>query len=168
MTPDQAHGRRSPMTRLRGWLLGSLTVGVLDLLDAFVFFGLRGVAPVRILHSIASGLLGKEAREGGAATAALGVVLHFTIAAGIVGVYFLAARRLPLLARRPWTCGPLYGVAAYFVMQLVVLPLSAAAVGGIPRAWPVLVNGLLIHALGVGLPSALWARAALRPPARRS
>jgi hypothetical protein len=165
MTVDRVGDARRPPTPLRGFLLGALTVGVLDLLDAFVFFGLRGVAPVRILHSIASGLLGQQARQGGAATAALGVVLHFTIAAGIVGVYFLAARRLPLLVRRPWICGPLYGVAAYFVMQLVVLPLSAAAVGGIPRAWPVLVNGLLIHLLGVGLPSALWARAALPPSA---
>ena len=156
------HPRRS-LAPLRGWVLGTLTVGVLDLLDAFVFFGLRGVAPIWILHAIASGLLGPQAREGGAATAGLGVLLHFTIAAGVVGVYFLAGRRLPVLVRRPWICGPLYGLGVYLVMQLVVLPLSAAAVGGIPRAWPVLLNGLLIHALGVGLPSALWARAALRP-----
>ena len=42
----------------RALLYGTLAVGVLDLLDAFVFFGLRsGVRPIRILHSIASGLL---------------------------------------------------------------------------------------------------------------
>ena len=54
--------------------------------------------------------------------------------------------------------GLLYGVVAYAVMNLVVVPLSAA--GRSTFSLPVLVNGLLIHAFGVGLPSALFARAA--------
>jgi hypothetical protein len=37
--------------------------------------------------------------------------------------------------------------------------MSAAVTGGTP-AGPVLMNGLLIHAFGVGLPAALAARAA--------
>ena len=49
--------------------LGTLTVGVLDLLDAVIFFGLRGVPATAILQSIASGLLGPAAFDGGAATA---------------------------------------------------------------------------------------------------
>jgi hypothetical protein len=49
---------------------GALAVGVLDILDALVFFGLRGVAPIVILQSIASGVLGRTAYEGGLATAA--------------------------------------------------------------------------------------------------
>ena len=46
---------------LRGILVGGLIAGVLDITDAFVFHGLRGVAPVRILQAIASGLLGRDA-----------------------------------------------------------------------------------------------------------
>ncbi len=42
----------------------------------------------------------------------------------------------------------------------VVVPLSAAGGRGGSPPLPVLVNGLLIHAFGVGLPSALFARAA--------
>jgi hypothetical protein len=43
-----------------------LTVGTLDLLDAFLFFGvIWGLSPLRILHSIASGLLGRAASEDG-------------------------------------------------------------------------------------------------------
>jgi hypothetical protein len=52
-----------------------LVVGALDAIDAVVFFGLRGVTPIRIAHSIAAGLLGRAAFQGGLATAALGVGL---------------------------------------------------------------------------------------------
>ena len=69
------------MSPRRALLLGALTVGVLDILDAFVFFGFRGVPPLRILQAIASGVVGREAAvTGGLATAALGLVLHFFIA----------------------------------------------------------------------------------------
>jgi hypothetical protein len=144
---------------MRSFVYGGLTVGVLDILDAFIFFGYRGATPIRILQSIAAGLLGRASFQGGMATAALGLVLHFVIAFGIVATYFAVARAVPLLTRRPFLFGPLYGLVAYAVMNFVVIPLSAAASGGQPpRA--VLVNGLLIHAFGVGLPAALSARAA--------
>jgi hypothetical protein len=144
-------------------VLGGLTVGVLDGLDAIVFFGLRsGVSPGRIFRGIAGGVLGPQtAGQGGLATAALGVLLHFTIATTIVAVYYLASRRVAFLNQRPWVWGPVYGVAAYLVMNLVVVPLSAIHGTGLPSALPVLVNGLLIHMVGVGLPSALFAREAL-------
>ncbi len=148
---------------------GAVVAGVLDLLDAFLFFGRYGVSRVRILQSIAAGLLGRSAYDGGSAMAALGLLLHFFIAFCIVGVFFLLARAVPALLRRPYLAGPLYGLAAYFVMNGVVLPLSAAPPGSFPDG-PVLVNGLLIHAFGVGLPAALFARAAFArtlEPARR-
>jgi hypothetical protein len=144
----------------RAIVFGTLTVGVLDILDAFVFFGARGVAPGRILQSIASGVLGRAAYQGGTQAAALGVLLHFVIAFGIVVVYFAATRVLPALHRRPWIFGAAYGVAVYLVMNLIVVPLSAAVVGSWPPPPVVLANGLLIHVLGVGIPSALFARAA--------
>jgi hypothetical protein len=139
-------------------LLGTLTVGILDGLDAVVFFGLRGVSPIRIFQAIARGLLGREAFAGGAATALLGVGLHFVVACGIVTTYVAASRYLTVLARRPFMFGPLFGIAAYLVMTFVVVPLSAVTRG--PLIWPVVTNGLLIHILGVGVPSALFARAA--------
>ncbi len=145
---------------LRPLLLGGLSVGVLDGLDAILFFGARGVPPIAVLQSIASGLLGRAAYRGGASTATLGVLLHFAIASAVVLTYYLAARRAPLLARRPWLYGPLYGLAVYCVMSFVVVPLSAAVTG--PHSMPVVINGVLIHMLGVGLPSALAARAAER------
>ncbi|HEX7242530.1 MAG TPA: hypothetical protein VF263_19730 [Longimicrobiaceae bacterium] len=150
------------MTPARAVLLGTLTVGVLDALDAVVFFGLRGVAPIRIFQSIASGLLGAAAYGGGLSTALLGAALHFLIALAVVGSYVLASRRFAVLARHPFVCGPLYGLLVYAVMNLAVVPLSAAVVG--PPSLPAVVNGLLIHVLGVGLPAALFARAARPTP----
>lgn len=149
------------MNPRRALLLGGLTVGVLDILDAFVFFGFRGVPPLRILQAIASGVVGKEAAvAGGLATAAFGLLLHFFIAFMIVLVFYLVSRKVPILTRYPVVLGAPYGIAVYFIMTQVVVPLSAIhAAGGLPSL-PVLVNGLLIHAFGVGIPAALFARAA--------
>jgi hypothetical protein len=146
---------------VRAILYGGLTVGVLDGLDAIAFFGLRnGIGPLRIFRGIAGGLLGRDAAAaGGLPTAVLGVILHFAIATTIVAVFYLFSRRFPFLIRRPFVWGPIYGVAVYLAMNLVVLPLSALRGTGLPQAVPVLLNGLLIHILGVGMPSALFARA---------
>jgi hypothetical protein len=147
------------MTPRRALALGTLVVGTLDILDALIFFGLRGAKPIRIFQSIAAGLLGRDAaREGGLATALLGGVLHFFIAFVIVALYFLASRRAPVLIRRPVALGISYGIVVYFVMNYVVIPLSAAGQGAF--SMPVFLNGILIHAFGVGLPAALFARAA--------
>lgn len=154
------------MSPRRALLLGALTVGVLDIMDAFIFFGLRGVPPVRILQAIASGVLGRDAAvAGGVGTAALGLLLHFVVAFLIVLVFFMVSRKLPILTRHPFVSGALYGIVAYFVMTLVVVPASAIhAAPTLPTKLPVLINGLLIHVLGVGIPAALFARAAWSQP----
>ena len=139
----------------RALLYGTLVVGMLDLTDAFVFFGLRGARPIRILQSIASGLLGRAAFSGGLGMALLGAVLHFFIAFSIVATFFVASRYISILRRAPVWSGLMYGVVVYLVMNFVVLPLSAAGRGS--YAWPIVANGLIIHMLGVGLPSSLFA-----------
>lgn len=146
----------------RAILFGTLTVGVLDGLDAIIFVWLRnGVGPARVFRAIAAGVLGREtATAGGTGTALLGVALHFTIAFLIVSTYYLASRKLKVLTERAMLCGVLYGIAAYLVMNYVVIPLSAITRTSLLPATPALVNGILIHMLGVGLPSALFARAA--------
>ena len=147
-----------PWTPWRAILLGGLTVGILDILDAFIFFGLRGVSAERSLQAIAAGLIGRDAAvAGGVETALLGLLLHFVIATGVVATYYLVSRVLPVLIRHPIISGLLDGSVVFFVMQLVVLPLSATAGSGklIPSG-VLLINGLMIHALGVGLPAALF------------
>ena len=150
------------LTPARATLYGGLTVGTLDLIDAFVFFGLRsGAQPIPILHSIAAGLIGRDAaRAGGTTTALLGLFAHFLVAFCIVTVYVLASRVIPAM-RRHWVLyGIAFGFVAYLVMTWLVVPLSNAGNGSITFALPVmpiLVNGLLIHAFGVGLPAAYFA-----------
>jgi hypothetical protein len=148
------------LSTARALLYGTLVVGILDLADAFVFFGLRGARPIRILQSIASGLLGRAAFSGGLRTALLGASLHFFIAFVVVAAFFIASRRVAILRRSPVWSGLIYGVAVYVVMNFVVLPLSAAGRGTF--SWPVVTNGLIIHMLGVGLPSSLFATVAER------
>jgi hypothetical protein len=138
---------------------------VLDGIDAIVVFGLRGSTPVRIFQGIASGLLGRESFRGGLSTAALGLFIHFFIAFAVVSTYYIASRKLPVLTRRPLICGIAYGVLVYFFMNLVVIPLSAIGRIGF-GSLPLFVNGLLIHAFGVGVPSALVAASVRAAPVR--
>lgn len=138
-------------------LLGGLSAGVLDLMGACVTNAPRKVSPLRVAQSIASGLLGAKAFQGGYRTAALGVGLHFIIALGAAAAFCLASLKLRWLTDRPYMSGALYGVAVYWFMQLIVLPLSA-----IPFkqnfSWPAVATGLVVHVLCVGLPIALILR----------
>ena len=147
-------------------IYGGLAVGVLDALDALVFFGLvKGVPHTRIFQSIAGGLLGPSAFNGGPATVLLGVALHFLIAFIIAAVYYFVSLRLPLLIRHAVTCGLLYGLAAYFVMNYVVVPLAAApAFKSSPSSF---LNGMIGHIFLVGLPVALVAQWSARRNAER-
>jgi hypothetical protein len=150
------------LTTGRAILYGGFTVGALDLIDAFVFFGMRsGARPMGILHSIAAGLLGREAaRAGGVPTAIVGFFAHFLVAFCIVTVYVLASRVIPVLRKQWLVCGLVFGVIAYFVMTWLVVPMSNAGNGQLTFALPVtpvMINGILIHMFGVGLPAAFFA-----------
>ena len=111
-----------------GWAigLGGLIAGTCDLTYAMVFYGAQGIKPIRILQSIATGLIGTDSYEGGWTSASLGIALHFLIAFTAATVYYLASRKIKVLLSWAAVCGALYGAAIYFFMRWVVLPLSAA------------------------------------------
>lgn len=149
------------MNRTFKWLVaGGLVAGVLDISYAIIFSWLRsGTAPTRLLQSVASGLLGREAYKGGIATAALGLALHFTIALSAAAAYFLASRWVPILVRRPLASGIAFGALFYAFMNAAVIPLSRIG----PRPFPpasVFVSGLLVHMFFIGVPIAFAARRA--------
>jgi hypothetical protein len=140
----------------RAILLSGLIAGTLDITAACIQSGLRGVGPLRVLRYVAGGLLGPDAFKGGLGTAALGLALHFMIATGAAAVYYVTSRKLDFMVRRPFICGPLYGVAVYAFMNLVVLPLSA-----LPKVTYTLsgfITQLLIHMFCIGLAIALTVR----------
>jgi len=144
---------------------GGLAIAVLDAVDAMAFFWFyAGAAPVRIWQSVAAGILGREAAvAGGLMTSGLGLTLHFVIAFLVASVYYLGTRVSGFLVRHPVVSGLSFGVIAYFVMQYVVIPLSAAPGTAEFRLGPFL-NGVIGHAFLVGLPVALIAA---RSAARR-
>jgi hypothetical protein len=124
---------------------GGLIAGTLDLLQACILFGWD------IPLSIAAGLLGPQATNGGAGTYVLGVFLHFFIAFSVTAIYFMASRKLVFMIEHPLVCGVFYGIAVELTMNLVVLPLSALHATG-PRTLHDLILGLLVHMVTVGLP----------------
>jgi hypothetical protein len=137
-------------------LRAGLTAGVLDITAAVIVYARSARLTVSLLQGIASGLLGAAAFKGGLATALLGLLCHFFIATSAAAVYYVASRRILILVRRPIVSGALYGVAVYFFMQLVVIPLSA--IGPQPLNIGGTIVGVVILVLCVGLPIALTVR----------
>src|SRR5262249_46144334 len=115
---------------------GGLVAGALDILYAFIVYGpvfpmlvpgAEPLSPMEILQSVARGWIGAPAASaGGLNTALLGAITHFGIATVMAAVYVLAAQALPMLVRQPLIWGFLYGLVLMFVMNYVVLPISAA------------------------------------------
>ena len=115
----------NPSSRLRAVLTGGTIAGTLDILFALTFAAANGVAPVRLLQTVASGLLGEAAYSGGVPVAALGLTGHFGMSYLWAALFVLVALRLPKLTLRPILAGAIFGFFVFFAMRLVVLPLSA-------------------------------------------
>lgn len=144
--------------------LGGLLIGIFDLTFAFTFYALiLGVPPLRIFQSVAAGVLGRpRAIAGGVPTFLLGILLHFLVATCIATVYYLATLVIPALIRYAVASGLLYGVAAYFGMKYLIVPISAIGQrGALPRP-SIMITEIIGHAVLVGLPVALLARRSAR------
>lgn len=148
------------MRKVASWLIGSLwaglTAGALDILAAVIINTLLGSTPMRVLQSVASGLLGRLAFDGGWRTALLGLVLHFVMMLIIAAIFCALASVMRWTWRQPLLAGAIYGIAVYVVMNLVVVPLSAfpARLSYPPST---LAIGLSVHIVCIGVPIALIA-----------
>jgi hypothetical protein len=103
-------------------LTGGIIAGTIDIGAACLISG-RSVP--HVLDAIAGGLLAEEAFAGGARTAFLGGILQELMGILIAAVFAGAAQVLPPLRRRWIMAGVAYGVVIFFVMNYVVVPLSA-------------------------------------------
>src|ERR1700748_813543 len=104
-------------------LLGGLIAGAIDIGAASLISG-RSLG--YIMQIIAGGLLAKATFEGGAGTMALGFVLQELMGILIAAVYVALVKPcLPAFSRRWISSGLVYGVIVFFVMEYVVLRLSA-------------------------------------------
>ncbi len=106
---------------------------------------------ISVLQYVASGALGDVAFAGGLATALLGVIFHYLISFVIAAVFIMSATRIPLLRRNAIVGSILFGVAAWFVMGFIVIPLSATPVLPPPTLFQ-LIETIIDHALIIGLP----------------
>jgi len=88
-------------------------------------------------------------RAGGAAEAALGLLVHYALMAIMVTVFALAFERIISIRRHPLISGMIYGFLIYLVMYWLVTP---ARFGAFPKLslWGV-GNALFSHLICVGL-----------------
>jgi uncharacterized membrane protein YagU involved in acid resistance len=148
--------------RLRAVLTGGLLGGAGDILFAIAFAGIHGRTPVWLLQTVATGLLGQAAYDGGIPAALLGLAGHFTMSFLWATLFVTLASRFPQLVEKPALSGPAYGVLVFLAMRLVILPASAFPY---PVSFKLESAGpdLLSHMFLFGLPIALMAARALAP-----
>jgi uncharacterized membrane protein YagU involved in acid resistance len=124
---------------------GGLIAGTIDIGAAAV---MSAASPLLILRFIATGLLGRAALQGGTAVMLLGLLLQWGMSILIAAFYSVAAHKWPVLARRWFAWGAVYGVVVFIVMNYVVVPLSAAPhKSAHPLIWYV-ENGLAMLVFG--------------------
>ena len=133
--------------------MAGLICGAMDITAALVVYGSLGLRPLRLLQGVAGGVLGPSSYDGGIATALLGLFLHFVIAFGAATVFYIASRGIPFLVEYAVLSGVLYGIAVYFFMNRIIVPLSAAHRS--PFSLKMMFIGVIIHIFCVGLPISL-------------
>jgi hypothetical protein len=146
---------------LRPFALATAVCGTLDILFAVLLTLWRGREPAAMLRFVASGPF-PQATEWGAAGAALGLVVHFTLMALMVGAFMIAARNYRFVLDQPLLSWLIFALVTYVAMNLIIVPLR------FPAAWPPTPLGigtqLFAHFFLVALPTVLIARRFLRLP----
>ena len=102
--------------------LGGIIAATIDIGAASL---ISGRSPAFIMQAIAGGLLGKATFNGGVATMILGAALQEVMGVLIAAIYVVLSKTVAGLLRRWVASGLVYGVIVFFVMNYVVVPLSA-------------------------------------------
>jgi hypothetical protein len=151
-------------------VVAALIAGTADLVYASIHIAsYYHMAPQQIFQSIARGLLGSAAMQGGWGTASIGIALEFVMTLIMAKAYILAATRITDLRRYWWLLGPCYGIVVMVAMYTVVLPLSAIHGSGALPDGPrgpdgkitdhqMLYATILVHMFIVGLTISACAR----------
>ena len=155
---------------LKPIVIAALIAGSADLAYATIHIAsYYQMAPMQIFQSIARGMLGAAAMDGGWGSVLLGVALEFVMTFIMAAVYIVAATRLADLRTYWWLLGPCYGIVVMVVMYTVVLPLSAVHGSGALPDGPrgpdgkvtdhqMLYATILVHMFIVGLVVSACAR----------
>ena len=151
------------MKKIKAILYAAALAGVLDITAACIqVYIVSGMMPIRLLQGVAGGLLGRGTYNGGFATAALGLAMHFTMALTVATVFYLLIQWFPLprMLSAVVAVGLFYGAAVFAVNNFATalflswvrsLYLHTPILFKPPMGW----SQLVIHLFCVGLPIAL-------------
>jgi hypothetical protein len=136
--------------------LTALLAGIFDISAAIVqTFIQTGKGPERMFKTIASGVFGKQAFDGGTLMIIWGLVFHFMIAFLFTAFLFLVYPKVAAWIKNKFVIGILYGVFVWAVMNLVVVPLSITH--KLPSdSKKMIIAGLILICM-IGIPVALMA-----------
>ena len=141
-------------------VVATLISGTLDILFAMILTVAFGREIPNMLRFVASGPF-PSATGMGTAGALIGLVVHFALMAIMAAVYMAVARHRPHFVERPIQWGIMYGLATYFVMNWMVVPLRFHP--PLPPKPISIVTQLFAHIVLVGIPMALVASRYLKP-----
>lgn len=117
---------KQPNPTLTAILMGGLIASTIDIGAASLIYHAN---PLGVMRAVASGVLGEHVRGSGLPGSTLGMVLQWLMGLIIAAIYVFVSGKLGILERlnRFWLAsGIVYGVVIYFVMNDVVVPLSAS------------------------------------------
>lgn len=100
----------------------ALIAGTLDGVAAVIFLAKMNF--IGVFQYIASAIFGKEAFTGGLKMALFGLLMHYLIAFIFTVFYTLVAQRATFLHQNKLLSGIFYGIFAWAVMNLVIVPLT--------------------------------------------
>ena len=144
---------------LRPIAAATVISGTLDILFAMILTLLFGREIGNMLRFVASGPF-PGATNWGASGALLGLVVHFTLMAVMAAAFLLIARARPQLLDTPWRTALAFGVASYFAMNWLVVPLRFHT--ALPPKPLSIATQLFAHVVLVGVVFAFVARRTLR------
>lgn len=147
----KAHPLKNPVTAI---IVTGLIAGLLDIAVACTQYYINtGKGPGNVLRYIASGVFGKKAFAGGTAMAAWGLLFHFIIAYGLTIFFFWLYPKISWLEKNKVEAGLLYGIFAWLVTNLIIVPLSHAPTP--PFVMAKAAIAMLILMFCIGLPISL-------------
>ena len=145
---------------LRTIVIGGTAVAVLDATDGVVWAAITaGQNPIQVLQWIATGLLGPRAFQGGLATAGLGALIHFALSYGFTAAFVTAFTKIDTIRKHWIAYGLGWGALVWAFMNLIVIPNSPVPAGALTVG--AVLNGVIGHAITVGLAAAYVARRVL-------
>lgn len=134
-----------------------LIAGSLDILLAFIdAWWSADVPPGDVLRFVASGLLGDIAFKGSQWIVLIGLIIHYLIAFFWTLIFFCWYPKIRSIITSQTLQAIVYGLFIWLVMNLLVLPLTAAPNLGFQ--WWSAVKGAIILIIAIGIPLAIKAK----------